>query len=176
MPDLDYRVDGVRPHRAGEPGLLFRLDITEPGSSGGSPTPIHSILLRCQVRIEPGRRRYSPGEQSQLLDLFGTPDRWGETVRSLPWANLTVNVPAFRGETAVDLAVPLDQDMTRAPTRYLNALETGEAPLIFLFSGTVFYERIGTGLQVAPIPWDREARYRLPVAIWKPLTPEPAAP
>jgi hypothetical protein len=36
-----------------------------------------------------------------------------------------------------------------------------------LFSGTVFYATDEGTLQVAQIPWDKEARYRLPVQVWK---------
>ena len=35
-----------------------------------------------------------------------------------------------------------------------------------MFSGTVFHAG-KVGLQVAQIPWDREASYRLPVRAWK---------
>lgn len=36
-------------------------------------------------------------------------------------------------------------------------------PLNFLFSGTVFYADENGALQVAPIPWNKEAPFRLPV-------------
>jgi hypothetical protein len=36
-----------------------------------------------------------------------------------------------------------------------------------LFSGTVFQEVVGGGVQVAQVPWDREAAFRLPVRVWK---------
>ena len=36
-------------------------------------------------------------------------------------------------------------------------------PLCVMFSGTVFYAREGESLQVAPISWDKEARFSLPV-------------
>jgi hypothetical protein len=42
-------------------------------------------------------------------------------------------------------------------------------PLNFLFSGTVFYPD-GTGqLQVAPISWEKEAKFKLPLKAWKGL-------
>ena len=37
-----------------------------------------------------------------------------------------------------------------------------------LFSGTVFWS-VGDRLQVEPIAWHTEARYRLPVATWRDL-------
>jgi hypothetical protein len=35
-----------------------------------------------------------------------------------------------------------------------------------MFSGTIFYPG-PMGLQIAQIPWDRAATYRLPVRVWK---------
>lgn len=64
------------------------------------------------------------------------------------------------------------RDPTHGATRYLDALEGGDAPVIFLFSGTIFYEAVGVGEQVGLIPWDREARYRMPIAVWKDLFAE----
>jgi hypothetical protein len=36
-----------------------------------------------------------------------------------------------------------------------------------MFSGTAFYESENGALQVEQVPWDREANFRLPVAVWK---------
>jgi hypothetical protein len=36
-----------------------------------------------------------------------------------------------------------------------------------MFSGTVFYQGADEALQVAQVPWDREANFRLPVSTWK---------
>jgi hypothetical protein len=41
--------------------------------------------------------------------------------------------------------------------------------LILLFSGTVFAKGDGGALRVTQIPWDREARLRLPVRTWRAL-------
>ena len=43
------------------PTLIFRLQITE-----GAGEQIHAIALRCQIQMEPRRRHYSSGEESQL--------------------------------------------------------------------------------------------------------------
>ena len=40
---------------------------------------------------------------------------------------------------------------------------------IFLFSGTVFYQDETGTMQVAPISWDKEAKFRLPVRTWHDL-------
>ena len=44
----------------------------------------------------------------------------------------------------------------------------GEIPLSFLFSGTLFVRGLA-GFSVEQVPWDREAVYRLPVAVWRDL-------
>jgi hypothetical protein len=64
--------------------------------------------------------------------------------------------------------LPCTYDFEVAGTTYLHALRDGEVPLLFLFSGTVF-SRGTTGFAVTPVPWDREATYRLPVATWRAL-------
>jgi hypothetical protein len=170
MPDLQFQVEGVEPERvAVAPLLRFKLRISERLAAGAPPTPIHAATLSCQLRIEPARRRYSPRQQERLLDLFGTPERWGQTLRPLLWTHASVVVRPFAGTTVVDLSVPCSYDFSLAATKYFDALEDGEIPLCFLFSGTVFYEAGERGLQVAQVPWDREAYYRLPAATWKML-------
>jgi hypothetical protein len=170
MPDLSFQVEGAQPERfAAAPLLLFKLRVSEAVPAGAGPTPVSAVALRCQVRIEPGRRRYGPAEQGRLLDLFGTPERWGQTLRPLLWTHVSAVVPPFAGTGAVDLAVPCSYDFSLAATKYFAALEQSDIPLCFLFSGTIFYEAAEGGLQVAQIPWEKEAYFRLPAATWQAL-------
>jgi hypothetical protein len=81
--------------------------------------------------------------------------------------NLSVGVPGFTGSTVVDVQLPCTFDFNIATTKYFHALNTGEIPLCILFSGTAFFCGEQGELQVAQIPWDREANYRLPAATWK---------
>jgi len=133
---------------------------------------IHTIVLRCQVQIEPARRRYQPEEQSGLHDLFGEPERWGQTVRSLLWMNTSVSVPAFSGSTLVDIQLPCTFDFNVATTKYFHAVASGDIPLCVLFSGTVFYADESGHLQATQLPWDREANFRLPIEVWKKMMDE----
>jgi hypothetical protein len=168
MPELNFQVEGVEPQRfAVSPLLLFKLGIREAASA--EPTPIHAIALRCQVQIEPARRRYAAEEQERLLDLFGTPDRWGKTLRPFLWTHAGLVVPSFAGSTTVDLPVPCSYDFSLAVTKYLDALAQGDVPLCFLFSGTIFYEAADGRLQIAQVPWEKEASFRLPAATWRGL-------
>jgi uncharacterized protein DUF6084 len=162
MPDLHFAVEGAEatPNTV-TPQITFKLRI-----NNSEIQPVHSIALRVQVQIEPVRRRYTAQEQQNLKELFGEPERWSTSLHPLLWANVNLNLSGFAGETLVDLLVPCTFDFNVAVTKYIYGLENGELPISFLFSGTVFYA--GTvGLQVAQIPWDREAAYRLPVRVWK---------
>ncbi|MGC1869524.1 MAG: DUF6084 family protein [Acidobacteriaceae bacterium] len=164
MPDLQFQIEGAEsvPHSAA-PLLALKLRITNTPADQA----IHTLSLRCQVQIEPARRRYSNVEQEKLRDLFGEPERWSRTVRSLLWMNISVAVPGFTGTTLIDLQLPCTFDFTVASTKYFHALEAAEIPLCVLLSGTAFYRGEDEALQVAQIPWDREANYRLPVEVWR---------
>ena len=70
------------------PTLVFRLQIEERAGE-----QIHAIALRCQIQLEPRRRHYSPGEENQLLEIFGEPDRWSDTLRTLLWTHASLMVP-----------------------------------------------------------------------------------
>ncbi len=162
MPDLRFQVEAAEATpNAATPTITFKVRATD-----SEKLPIHSIALRVQVQIEPPRRRYTPEEQENLKDLFGEPERWSKSIHPLLWANLSVNVPAFDGGTVIDVPVPCTFDFDVAITKYIHGLDAGEIPTTLLFSGTVFHAG-RMGLQVAQIPWDREASYRLPVQLWK---------
>ncbi|MEU1878803.1 DUF6084 family protein [Streptosporangium sp. NPDC020072] len=164
MTDLGFSCLDARPDPfAAAPTLLFRLRLTEP--DGGR---VQAAVLRCQIRVEPRRRRHTPREAELLGDLFGDPSRWGTTLTALQFANVSATVPGFTGETEIDLPVPVTYDLEVAAARYFAALDDGEIPLILLFSGTVF-TRTPQGLSAGQVPWDREARHRLPVAVWREL-------
>jgi hypothetical protein len=170
VPELNFQIDGVEAQRyAAEPLLLFTVRVSEARPGGGPATPIHTVALRCQARIEPGRRTYEPAERARLLDLFGAPERWGQTLKPMLWAQLSLVVPSFEGETVVDLPVPCSFDFSLACTRYFGALEGGDLPIGFLFSGMVFFENEEGDLQVRPISWEKDASFRMPAATWRGL-------
>ena len=103
-----------------------------------------------------------------MLELFGEPARWGDTLRTIVWTHVSVLVPGFSGRTEVDLPVPCTYDFEVAAAKYFHALEDGEVPLRFLFSGTVFAKG-ENGFNVHQVPWEKEAAYRLPVRVWRDL-------
>jgi hypothetical protein len=63
--------------------------------------------------------------------------------------------------------VPCTFDFNVAATKFFGGLETGEVPLLLLFSGTMFYRDEVGDLQVGQISWDKEAQFRLPVKVWQ---------
>lgn len=163
MPDLSFQInDAEAPPFAAVPQLIFKLHV----ANAHADELIHSITLRCQIRLEVTRRRYDAQEQARLRDLFGEPEQWKDTLRSMLWTHASVVVPPFTGSTVVELPVPCTYDFNVAATKYFYALHDGEIPLLFLFSGTAFYAADGA-LQIAQIPWDREASFRLPVPAWQ---------
>ena len=165
MPELEFAVAGAAavPFCAA-PTLALKLQVTNQGVER-----VHAVSLDCQIRIEAQRRRYSPAEKEQLVELFGEPSRWGQTLRSLLWTNASVSVPPFEGGTVVDLHVPCTADFNVLAGKYFSALEDGRVPISLLFSGSVFYAREDGALQMARIPWSAEAVYDLPISAWTDL-------
>ena len=146
---------------AAAPQLTARLRIHE--TSGQT---IHAIALRCQVRIEPQRRRYEEDDESGLRALFGDRDRWADTLKPFLWMQCSAMVQGFTGVTEVELALPCTYDFEVTGSRYLHAVNQGTIPLALLFSGTVFTKGVN-GFGVEQVPWDCEAAYALPVTVWQ---------
>jgi hypothetical protein len=164
MPELSFKIEQASVLQfAASPTIVFQLYV----ANALEDQAIHTIALNCQIQIEVTRRRYSPEEQRHMLDLFGEPDRWSQTLRNLLWTNVSVVIPAFKRSAYADLRVPCTFDFNVAATKYFEGLADGEVPLNMLFSGTVFYAEPEGPLQVAPISWDQEAKFRLPVQVWR---------
>ncbi len=164
MPNLTFRVDDSEAVSfAAQPMLALKLHI----ENAPTEETIHTVALRVQIQIEANRRQYNSGEKKSLRDLFDQPERWGQTLRPMLWTHASVVVPSFQGKTAVDLQVPCTFDFNVAATKYFHAVSDGDVPLNLLFSGTVFYIDRDGSLQVSPVSWSSEARYRLPVRVWR---------
>ena len=162
MAELAFDCIGARVDRyAVVPSLSLILRISE--TSGQQ---VEAIALRCQIRIEPARRRYSAVEAERLNDLFGDTERWADTLRPMQFSTVATMVPGFSGSCELDLPVPFTYDLEVGSARYFDSLEAGEIPLLLLFSGTVFTVTDGR-MQVQQVPWSKEAAYRLPVSVWR---------
>lgn len=166
MPDLDFKVLGVEPANRGVvPLIQFKVEVTNQ-----PPTEtIQNIILQAQIQIQAPQRSYNEREKEKLNDLFGTPDRWGQTLRTRLWTFASTTIRPFTGRTEAILAVPCTFDLNIAGTKYFYALEDGEVPLLFLFSGTIFYRAQDDRLQIQQISWNKESVYRMPIRTWREL-------
>jgi hypothetical protein len=162
MTTLAFEVVDARaePHAA-VPTIMVRLRVAE--TQGGV---VHALALRCQIRIEPQRRRYTPDEESHLVELFGETPRWGDSLRPFLWTHVSTMIAGFQGTTEVDLPIECTYDFEVAGAKYLHALSGGEIPLLLLFSGTLF-TRGQSGFTAEPLSWALEASYRMPVRVWR---------
>src|SRR3954453_21176197 len=128
MPDPEFQVTGVETDAQGMvPLMRFRLRISNALPSAA----VHSILLHTQIQIEPAQRTYNQAEQEKLIELFGTPDRWGQTLRNRLWAHADTTIGAFTTEIEAALTVPCTYDLNIASATYFHALDNGEVSLLF---------------------------------------------
>lgn len=165
MPEIEIGVTGVTPVTlAMTPQLRFELSLAGPPGQR-----VDALLLQAQVMIEAARRTYIPREGEALIDLFGAPARYARTLRPMLWTHAAAAVPGFTGAATAAIDVPCSHDLCVAGGKYFFALEGGDVPLTFQFSGTVFYRDAGGGLQVGRVPWTSEASFALPVAAWHDL-------
>jgi hypothetical protein len=164
MPDLSFRIGEIKamPYTA-VPTIAARLHI----ANAMKEERIQSVILNCQMQVQPLGRAYTAIEEARLLDLFGEREQWGRTMKPLHWTNLMVKVPPFTGETSIDLPLPCSLDFDIAANKYFYGLEAGSIAIAVMFSGTIFYADEHGSMQIAQISWDREARLQLPVDVWK---------
>ncbi|MFG3436865.1 DUF6084 family protein [Nonomuraea sp. NPDC047897] len=148
---------------AAVPTLEFTLNIANPDGP-----EVRSLTLDTQIRVSAARRAYDERSRLRLAGLFGGPEAWDRNLRSLLWAQTVTQVPAFGEQAAATVRVPCTYDFEVAVASYFHGLTGGEVPLEFLFSGTTWYLADGR-LRVTRIPWDTEADFRMPVAVWKDL-------
>jgi hypothetical protein len=162
-PEPEFAVIGVRSLRyAAAPTLILELQVTEP-----SGREVYMIGLTVQLMIEPARRAYDDATRERLAGLFGPPERWSVTTRSLVWTRLDVVVPAFTGSTTVAVPIACSYDLEVAAAKYLYSLPGGEVPLALHFNGTVYYPNDEGGLQMVLVPWSRSIGYQMPVEVWR---------
>jgi hypothetical protein len=160
--DLTFDCIGATAERyAVLPTITLALRVSE--TSGQR---VDAIALRCQIRIEPSRRRYTPGEEERLRDLFGETTRWADTLKPMQFTTVSTMISSFSGHTEVELPVNFSYDLEIGSGRYFASLEAGEIPLLLLFSGTIFSVVDGR-MQVQQVPWSKEASFRLPVSTWR---------
>jgi hypothetical protein len=163
VPVVDFEVvDALHERHSATPTMIFVCRVSE-----GSGASIYTIALTCQVNLDPARRRYDDDTRARLVELFGEPQRWGATTRSFMWVRQSVLVPSFTGEASFEIPVVCTYDLEVSSAKYFHSLSDGVVPLTFLMSGSIFYREVGGALRVTPVPWDKQARFALPVATWR---------
>jgi hypothetical protein len=162
-PEPAFEVIGMRsvPHAAA-PMMMLDLEITD-----RSGCEIFMIALSVQLMIEPARREYDATTRERLVELFGPPERWAVTTRSLVWAHLDVLVPAFTAATIVPVPLPCSYDLELAAAKYLDALAGDEVPLALHFNGTIYYRGAHGELQMVLVPWTNSIDVRMPISVWR---------
>jgi hypothetical protein len=166
MPDLKFEIKGVEAAvRALTPLLHFKLHV----EADQGAERIQGVLLNAQIQLQCRQRSYTSCEKEKLIELFGTPERWGQTLRNRLWTYANTTIGPFTGSTETVLPVSCTYDLNVAATKYLYALEAGEISLLFLFSGSVFYETPEGRLQVGRISWNAESVHRMPILVWRDL-------
>jgi hypothetical protein len=164
-PEPEFQVLGATARRyAAVPMLDFDVNVSEPGGR-----QVYVIALTAQVMIEPARRTYDAETREKLLELFGPPERWGVTTRSLMWTQLDVLVPSFTGSTTFRVPIACSFDLELVAAKYFYSLPDGEVPLAFNFNGTIHYRGDDGRLQMSLVPWSCSAEFRLSVATWREL-------
>jgi hypothetical protein len=162
-PDLEFAVVGSRPLKyAAAPMLNLDLQVSE--TTGAQ---VYMVALTIQLMIEPARRAYDDATRERLVELFGAPERWAVTTRSLVWSKLDVLVPAFTAATTVTVPIACHYDLELAAAKYLHSLPDGEAPLALHFNGMIYYRGQDGALQMVLIPWSKSIDFRMPVSVWQ---------
>jgi len=165
MPDLSFQIVGVEAAASGvTPLLQFKLQMNNVPATEIIP----AVILNAQIQIQSVRRSYTPREKERLSEIFGATERWGQTLRNRLWTHVNATVPPFTGYTEILLPVPCTYDLNVVAGKYFYGLEGDDVPLLFLFSGTMFYEFDGR-LQIQRISWEKECEFRMPIKTWKAL-------
>ncbi len=86
---------------AAAPTIAFRVRGDEPE---WRRKPFKAWRFARQILIEASRRHYNPGERDNLHDLFGEPERWSQTVRSLLWTHVSVDCAAIYRNIVSEIA------------------------------------------------------------------------
>ena len=135
--------------RAAAPTLGFGCG--SPKTAGGACSWSRSRVL---IEVEPAKRSYDDAGRERLVELFGEPERWATTAQSFRWSAGRPAGSPFTGSDRPRICpIAVSCDLELATSKYFDALPEGEAPLLFHFNGTVFYEAEDGRLQLVQVPW-----------------------
>ena len=155
-------------HRGGRGPLRRRTDdrAQDAVPTERSGVRVHAVALRCQVRVEPLRRRYSDHEAARVVDLFGDRPRWGQTMQPLQLAFLAQVLPGFTG-AARSTSRCRAATTSRSPPTSTSPGSRRATCRCCCCSAAGLHRRRRASISVEPVPWHKEAPVRLPVAVWR---------
>ena len=162
MSDLDFEVLGAEPDRyAADPVLVFKLRVKE-----NEGEVIQSVSLRCQIMIEPQRRRYTRDEEYRLLAMFGETPRWGSTVKPFLWTHATTILPGFTG--TIDVNLPVSAPTTSRSPRPSTCTRWRAATCRSTCCSPAWCSpRPRTASRPSPSPGTRRPASRFPGSTWR---------
>src|SRR5436190_22388552 len=127
MPELNFQITGVETATRGlVPLMHFNLEVR----TANPADSVQGLLLNVQIQIQSPQRAYNASEKERLVDLFGTPERWGQTLRNRLWTHANCTVGTFTGVAETIIPVACTFDLNLAATKYFYALDEGDVPLL----------------------------------------------
>ena len=152
-----FEVLDARPEPyAAVPTIMLRLRITE--STG---PPVHAVALRCQIRIEPQRRRYDPDEEDRLVEVFGEPPQWGQSLQPFLWTHVATTVTGFTGRPRSTCRSPAPTTSRSRATKYLPLARRRRDPARAAVLRHRVHPRRRRLRRSQPVAWHEEASFRL---------------
>lgn len=147
------------------PEIDFQIQV-----ENNSPLQVDAIVGQCQIRIQSTKRSYNKAQVSLLSEIFGAEKSFARNLKELHWTNQPFTMTGFETQGTLSLKLPCSFDYMLAITKYFHSFDESETvPIVFLFSGTIFYRSAEQTMVVKPISWNCEAQYLFPVSVLKEL-------
>ena len=128
---------------------------------------VHAVALRCQIRIEPQRRRYEHEEEQRLVELFGEPPRGATRCGRSCGRTWRRPSPASRARPRSTCRSTCTLRLRGRGRRSSSIRSTTARSRSCCCSPGTAFTRSERGMNVAPVAWHADASFRLPVAVWR---------
>ena len=143
-----------------------RLWCSALGSRSVPVSPIYTIALRCQINVDPARRRYDADPASDCPSCSESPSGGARRPRASCGRASTCSSRASKARPTSTSRCPAATTSRSRPPDISRGLSDGAVPLSFHLSGSVFYKTSSGELRITQVPWDIDVRYELPLAVW----------
>ena len=163
--ELDFALHRRAPGSRARPARRSRCACTSP-----RPPARRCTRWRCAASCASSRprRRYDDTEAAALRDLFGERARWGDTLKPMQLGFLNHVVPELhrRDRHRAAAAVQLRRRRRRA-TSTSTASTTARCRCCCCSAARSSRSGAERHLACEPVPWHKEAQFRLPIAVWQ---------